>query len=152
MSHRSARNRFPQYPLFGAMALVAFTFVMVLAVRLDIIDQPPMAEVTPVEVRDLQFVDRPDGGITVLEGRSNRVAGELEPGGHSFVRATLRGLARERQRLGLGPEEPFRLTRWANGLVSLEDPATGQRIRLEAFGPTQMESFTALMEIGDARR
>ena len=61
----------------------------------------------------------------------------VAPGTNGFLRGVLRGLARERKLERSAIEPPFRLTRWADGRLSLEDPATGRRIDdLEAFGPT----------------
>ena len=43
------------------------------------------------------------------------------------------------------PVRPFRLTRWSDGRLSLDDPATGRRIELDAFGPTNTAVFAHLM-------
>ena len=72
------------------------------------------------------------------------------PGSNGFLRATLRGLARERKRHEGGPEIPFRLTAWSNGRLTLADPATGRTVDLAAFGPTNAEVFGRLLTL-DAR-
>ncbi len=90
----------------------------------------------------LHFEDRPNGDVAVLDeaGRElTRIAGE-----QGFLRIALRTLARERLRQGLGPQAPFELTGHANGRLSLRDPATGVRIPLESFGPTQVATFARL--------
>ena len=69
----------------------------------------------------------------------------LAPGTNGFARGVLRGLARERRRSDIGMEPPFRLARWSDGRLTLEDPTTGRRIELGAFGPTNAEVFAALM-------
>ncbi len=38
----------------------------------------------------------------------------------------------------MGAETPFRLTRWSDGRLSLDDPATDRHVDLEAFGPTNV--------------
>ena len=60
------------------------------------------------------------------------------------MRGTLRGLVRERRLSGLGGQSPFVLTHWSDGSLSLDDPATGRRISLEAFGETNAGAFAQL--------
>ena len=69
----------------------------------------------------------------------------IRPGEDGFLRGTLRGLAQARQRDGLGPERPFSLTRYDDGRLALADEATGRRVPLEAFGPTNAGAFARLL-------
>ena len=59
----------------------------------------------------------------------------------------LRGLARERKMEAIGPTTPFRLTGYADGRLTLEDPETGRRIDIEAFGHTNLEVFSRLLPL-----
>ena len=74
-----------------------------------------------------------------------RVIDTVAPGTNGFLRGTMRGLARERKRQGIGPELPFRLIGRADGRLTLEDPGTGRRVDLESFGPTNAAVFAQLM-------
>jgi len=65
----------------------------------------------------------------------------LEPGEGGFVRSTLRSLVRERRRQGVGDGPPFEVSIPGPGQVLLADPATGRRVPLEAFGPTNAAAF-----------
>ena len=103
----------------------------------------PDAEVT--QQRALRFEDRPDGSIVVIDATSKRVFDTVS-GQAGFVRGTLRGLARERKRAGLGPEQPFLLMGRADGRLTLHDPATGRLIDLDAFGPLNASAFARLLE------
>jgi putative photosynthetic complex assembly protein len=94
---------------------------------------------------DLRFEDRADGGVAVRRAEDGRAVAVLAPGADGFIRATLRGLARERRRGDLGPEKPFRLTAWAGGGLTLEDAATGRVLDLRAFGATQAEAFARFL-------
>jgi putative photosynthetic complex assembly protein len=93
--------------------------------------------------RTLRFEDRPNGDVAVMDGKSTveitRYAGE-----QGFVRGILRTLARERMRRGIGSGPTFELIGHTDGRLTLLDPATGQRINLESFGPTNMASFAKL--------
>jgi len=93
--------------------------------------------------RTLRFEDRPNGDVAVMDGQSTteitRYAGE-----QGFVRGILRTLSRERMRRGIGSGPTFELIGHTDGRLTLFDPATGQRINLESFGPTNMASFAML--------
>ena len=74
----------------------------------------------------------------------DKVIHVIAPGTNGFIRATMRGLTRERIRSGVGAEPPFLLTHWSDGTISLEDKTTGRRIGLDAFGPTNSAAFAQL--------
>ncbi|MBU3695029.1 MAG: photosynthetic complex assembly protein PuhC [Rhodocyclaceae bacterium] len=101
------------------------------------------ATLRTVGMRHLRFVDAPDKSVQVLDADTGaevyRVVGEA-----GFVRGILRGMARERKRLGKGPGEPFELSLNA-GLLTLRDLATGQRIELTAFGHTNAGAFARML-------
>ena len=54
--------------------------------------------------------------------------------------------ARDRRSRGVGPEAPFLLVRSTGGGLFLEDPQTGRRIGLDAFGPTNSGAFARLLD------
>jgi putative photosynthetic complex assembly protein len=94
-----------------------------------------------VAVRHLQFADTDDGRLLVREAGTGRVIDTIAPGEGNFVRGTMRGLARERKRSGIGAAPPFILSSRADGRLTLEDPATGRHVDLEAFGPSNAGIF-----------
>jgi putative photosynthetic complex assembly protein len=93
----------------------------------------------------LRFADRADGAVVITEAGTGLLVDVASPGTNGFLRSTLRGLARDRKRREIGAEAPFRLTRWADGRLSLQDEATGRSIDLGAFGPTNAAVFAHLM-------
>jgi len=135
---------FPRGPLLGAMLLVVTALVAVAIVRLTGIGAAHTADAPAVLVRDFRFEDRPDGSISVIDAADGRQV-ELVTGANGFLRGTLRGLARERKRQGVGAEQSFRLTGRADGRLTLEDPATGRRVDLESFGPTNAAVFAQML-------
>jgi putative photosynthetic complex assembly protein len=145
VSEPGADRSIPRGVLWGAAALIGFTIVSAGAARVGVIgpEQKPAAEAAAI--RDLRFKDRADGAVTVHEASDDRLVAVLPPGGDGFIRGAMRGLARERRQKEVGPEPPFRLTRWDNGRLSLEDTGTGRRIDLEAFGPTNAQAFGRLL-------
>jgi putative photosynthetic complex assembly protein len=64
----------------------------------------------------------------------------------------LRALARERQKRDLGAGPAFELIARADGRLTLNDPATGERLDLESFGPTNAAVFARLLTAGPQQR
>lgn len=146
MTESHASTAVPQFPLLAAMALVLLTIAGTAAVRWTGLS-PSQAEDAPtVAERKLHFDDRADGSIAIRDARDGTLVDTVEPGTQGFVRGTLRGLARERKRQGLGPEAPFELLGRADGRLTLVDPATGRRVDLESFGPTNAAAFAKLID------
>jgi putative photosynthetic complex assembly protein len=96
-----------------------------------------------VSSHELRFEDRADGAVLVYE--HEQLVDTLSPGTNGFVRGVLRGLARGRRADGVGRSPPFRLTRWADGRLSLDDPETGRHVDLEVFGPTNAGAFADIL-------
>ena len=135
MSDPFGDRPFPRGALIGATAVVAVAILAALTARLGDVGVTRLTLSTPIETRELRFIDRADGAVAVLDGRTGAETDEFAPGTNGFVRGALRGLARERKRQDIGAEPPFRLTRWADGRVTLDDPTTGRVVDLVAFGP-----------------
>jgi putative photosynthetic complex assembly protein len=144
-------RRFPRGALLAVAALLAVTLVLAGASRLGIVGSQPLTVGTPVETRELRFADRADGGIDVTEASTNQLVFVVAAGTNGFLRSVLRGFARERKSKAVGIEPPFRLTRWDNGRLSLEDPSTGRRSDdLAAFGQTNAAAFAQLLDVRGA--
>jgi putative photosynthetic complex assembly protein len=151
MAHAHDDASFPLPPLIAAAALVLFALLAVATVRLTGVGAARVADAPGVASHELRFEDRPDGSIAVLDARDGRVV-EIATGPNGFLRGTLRGLARERKRQGIGAEQPFRLTARADGRLTLEDPATGRRVDLESFGPANAGVFGHMLAAAEAAR
>lgn len=149
MSAASARRHHddpgvPRGALIAVGLLLATVIALVALVRLTGVGHERVPDAAAVDVREFRFEDRPDGSIAILATERRQVA-TVEPGTNGFLRSTMRGMARERHRQGLGDDVPFRLIGRADGRLTLEDPATGRRIDLESFGPMNAAVFAQLM-------
>ncbi len=142
----SSGGSLPRNLLIGAAAVVAIALLLATSSRLSGVGQVQMAESTPFVVRSLRFGDSADGAVIVTEWPSGAVVEVLPPGTNGFARGVMRGLARERRSREINAEPPFRLTRWSDGHLSLDDPSTGRRIDLDAFGPTNTAVFARLLD------
>ena len=152
MSDVADRKTLPRGALIGAGALVLASLLMVGFARLTGYGpaKPPVSVV--VASYDLRFEDRADGAVLIYSDATNQLVDTLKPSTNGFVRGVLRGLVRERRADHVGPTPPFRLTRWADGRLSLDDPSTGRHVDLEVFGPTNAGAFAdILIASGQAR-
>lgn len=138
-----APDAFPRWVLFCAGGLIAFSLIAVGLVRLTGNGPDQRAAAAQAE-RALRFEDRPDGGISVIDGRSGAMLAVLQ-GEQGFVRGALRALTRERHARGIGSEQPFQLIARTDGRLTLSDPATGSRVDLESFGPTNAGAFARFL-------
>lgn len=142
---RDIEQPIPRALLLGAAGLLAFAVVSVSVSRITDLGHTRQAPSETISAHDLKFQDRDDGTIAVSDARSGQSVAVIESGSNGFLRGTLRGLARERKRSEADLDAPFRLIRYADGRLTLEDPTTGRRIDLEAFGPTNATAFARLI-------
>ena len=136
--------KLPRGFIVAACAMAQLALVMVSIARLTGYQPDRPAPSTVVEARELRFSDRPDGAVLVYDAADGHLAYTLQPGTNGFVRGVLRGLVRDRRAYHIDSGPPFRLTRWADGRLSLDDPSTGRRVDLEVFGPTNAGAFAEI--------
>lgn len=136
---------FPRGTLIIAGSVILLSIMTAAAGRLTGAGNS-MPTAAPVVARDLLFRDRADGSVLVYDATNkSRPIDIVAPETNGFLRATMRGLARQRLRQDADREIPFRLTEWADGRLTLEDPTTGRRVEMEAFGITNEEAFANLL-------
>lgn len=140
----AAPDTMPRGPLWLIGALLLAALAGVASVRLSgtEIREPDAAAVAQ---RSLRFEDRRDGSVAVIDARSGRQIESIH-GEAGFLRGALRAMARERRKQGLGAEPAFELIARADGRLTLSDPATGERVDLESFGPTNAGVFARLLD------
>jgi putative photosynthetic complex assembly protein len=148
MNEPSRPGTIPRGALWGAAALIALTILAAGTGRLSGIGVAHVPVSQPVATVELRFEDQPDGSVAVYQLPQGETLAVLAPGTNGFIRGVMRGLARERRQHDVGAQPPFRLTRWEDGGLSLEDPTTGRRIELKAFGPTNADDFARLLARG----
>jgi putative photosynthetic complex assembly protein len=134
---------FPRAPLFGIFAVVGLSLVVAATGRITHIGAVE-ATGSLVAARDLNFADGADGSVIVTDARDGTPV-EVFAGENGFLRGTMRGMARTRKSEGVGPQDPFRLAAWSDGRLTLDDPATGRHIELQAFGSSNTEVFGYLL-------
>jgi putative photosynthetic complex assembly protein len=138
-------NPVPRAAIIGAGAVLLVTLLWVGVTRLNGEPSREHLAVAAVE-RSLRFEDLADGGVAVRDAADGGLVAELEPGTNHFLRALMRGLARERVRQGMGGEVPFQLARRIDGQLTLVDPVTRRVVDLGAFGPSNAAVFAAFLD------
>ena len=94
-----------------------------------------------IVVRDLD-----NGAVGIFHAESGAAIVRYESGQGAFVRTIFRSLVRDRRVRGVSAEPVFILYTLADGDITVEDPSTTSRIRLEAFGEPNAEHFRQMLE------
>src|SRR4051794_17311300 len=134
---------FPRLPLLGIFGMIAVALAGAAAGAARHVATPEPAS-GAVLARDLVFEDRDDGAVVTRLTSGRTVAGF--GGENGVLRGPPRGFARARRPDHLGPASPFRLARWPDGRLTLDDPANGRHAELLAFGPDNAKVFARLLE------
>lgn len=150
MSESFENRPLPRPALIGAGLLIGLTLVAAAGARWSGVGTTHLPPAQEVGVVELRFLDRADGAVEVRTADDDQVVAVLDPGTNGFARGVLRGMARERRSRGVDATPPFRLVRWSDGRLSLEDPSTQREIALEAFGPTNSGAFAELFTLAEA--
>jgi putative photosynthetic complex assembly protein len=135
----------PRGALFGAAALILLTVALSANARREYLSAPKTTLAPPLESIEVNFEDRPDGTLAVIDAVTGRQLTEVQPGTNGFVRGVLRGMFRRRKLESLGHDARFLLSREADGRLTLDDPETSRRIDLDSFGPTNATAFADLL-------
>jgi putative photosynthetic complex assembly protein len=146
MDTRTAGKPFPKAPLIGGIGLLLVTLAVTDFGGLIFNKGAYEVHGTALLSRNITFEDRADGAVLVRNAESGALVSTLEPGSNAFARGALRALTRERKLDAIGRVTPFRLTAWDDGRLTLEDPATGHKVALEAFGDTNKGAFLQILE------
>lgn len=139
----------PRGVLIAAAAMIALTIGVAWTARWTGLGRVSMPEAKSSRVLELRFEDRNDGSISIYNASNDRLVEVLNSGTSGFVRVVMRSLVRERRTNEVYRQTPFRLIRWADGRLSVEDPTTGRSIDLGAFGAPNTEAFAQIMTAGE---
>jgi putative photosynthetic complex assembly protein len=146
----TSKKSFLRSPIMAASLLVMLAISGTAVVRLTGSGVDKMAVAAATVTHELRFEDGTDGSILIYDAKQNKLIDSAAPGTNNFLRGTLRGLARERKRIGVDNKPAFRLTAHSDGRLMLEDPTTGRYVDLGSFGNTNRETFVRLLAIANA--
>lgn len=148
-SHPLARSagRTSRSLVIGVGLLVGFVVLAVTVGRVESVGLTRMELARPVQHLAFRVEDTADGSIALRDAERGGLVATVRPGEDNFIRATLRGFAQGRLRAGLSREVPFRLTRFDDGSLRLDDSLTGRSVDFGAFGPSNYAAFARLMPV-----
>jgi putative photosynthetic complex assembly protein len=141
----STKTGFRFRPFHAVLLVLVLTVIFAAVARLTGLGVLRMPEAAIVQYRDVRFIDRADGAVSVLDASNDAIILIIEPGEGGFIRGVMRGRARERRLGEFGAEPPFRLAQHSDGRLTLEDTATKIKIVLNSFGPSNVEAFARLL-------
>lgn len=150
MSHVHAQT-VPRAALFGAAALMLATIALAAGSRRAHLAEPPPHVSPALESATLTFEDKPDGTLAVLDASTRREVTRVAPQTNGFIRGVLRGMFRQRKLESIDRSAEFLLAREASGRLTLTDPASGRKVDLDSFGPTNSEAFAAILVAARAK-
>jgi putative photosynthetic complex assembly protein len=141
---------FPRAVLVGAALLIGFVILAAALVRVTGVGgtETPLPPI--VESRELVFVDEAGSTTRVQIAGEDGTLAELESGVDGFVLGVMRGMVRERKAYDAPLDAPYLLSLREGGVLLFEDPQTGRRIDLRAFGPTNTDAFARLLRLEPA--
>lgn len=140
--------RVPRAPLIAAAVLALFAYGIAISAKVFGVGAAAEPVSVPIEERAIRFTTQTDGSMQVVDVNTGlNVVRLTSEGGNGFMFGALRGIAYKRSIAKVAPETPFALTRWQNGKITLDDPATGMHIAVNSFGPTQVASFERLFSV-----
>ncbi len=135
----------PKQVLLAFGVIIAATLIGVAFARFNSTGDGLQPSAPVLVTRALLFADLPDGSVGIWEPGKLASMTVLPGGTNGFIRATMRGLARERKRTGFDMSKPFELSSHTDGTLTLNDTATGRMIDLGSFGPTNAQDFARLL-------
>ncbi len=141
MAQNSSQLNATSWPVLVIGGLLVGTIMSIAVYRWSGAGMSLTQPSTVIESRALKFEDRPDGSVAVYDAGATEPFEILPSQTNGFLRGTLRTMARARKLAGVSADPPFEVTRWADGRLSLRDPAVGSDINLVAFGQDNYPVF-----------
>lgn len=142
------KEKFPTAALWGAAVVIVVAIVGTAWGRYVISQQPVQSFEEQEQVAasvDLIFSDQADGSVLVKNAANNAQVMVIAAGDGAFLRAVIRGYARDRRARSISEDTPFRLYRLVDSRFVFEDTGTNRRVNLRAFGTTQQADFARLL-------
>ncbi|MEM1155718.1 MAG: photosynthetic complex assembly protein PuhC [Pseudomonadota bacterium] len=142
-----SRSRPRQPSLAILLSALAGTIVLVAAMQYLRTDESAISALDGILVSSalLHFEDTPTGAVEVYSADNGKLLASFESGSGSFVRGILRSLTRDHHSVELKAAPAFLIAKYSDGALMIVDEMTGQRILLNAFGPTNAQVFDRLL-------
>ena len=140
----------PPAILIGGGLVMAVSLLMVTSARVGLTPHQHRPVAARVESLDFKVRSEAAGVEGVYAASDGRRVAALAARGDDFLPSLVDKLRQERRLRGVGGDAPFRLVRWSDGRVSMQDPTTGRELNLESFGSVNEANAARLIEQGRA--
>ncbi len=148
-TQRGGPNMRDEAPHVPRWALIAAGSLMIGTIALAAVARINHAGGHPVNWKAgavaVVFRQQAQDAITVTTGAGAPIA-TIAPTQDAFLRTTMRTMLQARAREGQPRTAPFLLIPQRGGALLLDDPLTGRKIFLQAFGPSNQAQFSALLQ------
>lgn len=145
-TQRKADDEAPHVPRWAVIAggsLMLGTILLATFARLTTPHYQLPQPTAPIMA--MRFFQTPTQALIVQNAATGTRITVIAPTADAFLRTTLRSLIETRSRDNIVRTAPFLLIPAAGNALILDDPATGEHIDLQAFGPSNAGQFRALM-------
>ncbi|MGC9268936.1 photosynthetic complex assembly protein PuhC [Acidiphilium sp.] len=133
----------PRWAVIAAGCAMVGTILLATVARLTTPSYTLPTATAPIMA--LRFIQTRSQALIVQNAATGRRVTVIAPADDAFLRTTLRTMIETRDRDGISRTAPFLLVPAVRGALILDDPATGEHIDLQAFGPSNAGQFKALM-------
>lgn len=148
MGHAIDEKPFPRGILLAGAALLMFSVAAAGTARITGLGVSRPLNSPVIEQHLLSFTKEADGTITVRDAKSGETTAVVPAKNFGFVGVVLQGVAHERRMAQAPADAPLLLSWHEDGRARIEDPETGQRVMLGAFGPGNHAAFAKLFGKG----
>jgi putative photosynthetic complex assembly protein len=144
----------PKPVIVAAGALLAFTVALTAAGAAGLYKTPKArfaearASVAAVKSVHLRLEAMDDGTIAVRDPMTQAVLRTIQSNEAGFIHYTLTGMAFSRKNHDLDAVADVRIVRYADGRLMVHEIPTGVLIDVLGYGPTNVQSFAALLDGG----
>lgn len=132
-----------KWPLLGALGLVLLTLMLVIGSVLT--KKEAASNTQTLSERSLYFLDGHEGRVVVYDAKTKKKIASFSKGEGAFIRISMRSMMRQRTLKKIDHTLPFKLIKTGDGNLSITDPQSGDRIRINAFGRVAVESFAQFL-------
>lgn len=144
MSDAIDARPFPRGILLAAAALLGASLLAAAASRHTGIGAAHVVTAPLAETRVIRFERRLDGSMLAIEDATNSKIADIPAGKHGFIDVVLQRFEGDRRYAASPSGGTYHLHQYSDGRAAIEDPLTGGRIMVDAFGPDNFSVFAQL--------
>ncbi len=148
MTTTTRQASIPRWFVIGTAALMLTTVLGAGLARFSGVGISRVADSAVIGTVELWVDEQRDGSALVRHVATGKTLDVLPADGGGFVRGLVRGMFRQRLLSEQARTLPFQISQREGPKYFLFDPATGTRMELDGFGPTNTQTVARLYQAG----